>query len=108
LRDEKRLPLDPSTSKGVAVLDRGSARVVAATKTPRPAIRASGRRHPAIRADLREWLRFGAGTREWVPHRFELSFGLAGGRDLARGPGERAGPRCACATARCCAAPSTW
>jgi RecB family exonuclease len=32
----------------------------------------------AIRADLREWLeRMAAGTDGWVPHRFELSFGLA-------------------------------
>jgi RecB family exonuclease len=32
----------------------------------------------AIRADLREWLeRMAAATDGWVPHRFELSFGLA-------------------------------
>jgi len=32
----------------------------------------------AIRADLREWLRRSVtGSQAWVPHRFELSFGLA-------------------------------
>jgi RecB family exonuclease len=81
LRDRGLLPLVPErlTDAG-ALLDE----VLAAEETRTreklyPAIpRVWEDGIAAIRADLREWLeRMAAATDGWVPHRFELSFGLA-------------------------------
>ncbi len=81
LRDAGHLPLDPTRLEtAFGMLDRAFERVAAdyeerlAPAIPR--VWTDGMN--SIRADLREWLRRAAeGARGWVPHRFELSFGLA-------------------------------
>jgi RecB family exonuclease len=46
-----------------------------------------------VRADLREWLRRSAAASDgWVPHRFELSFGLAGRGRAQEDPASVAAP----------------
>jgi ATP-dependent helicase/DNAse subunit B len=80
LRDQGRLPLDPTRLEAAfAELDRVMTQVAAEYEERlAPAIpRVWTDGVNAIRADLREWLR--RSTEEahgWVPHRFEWSFGL--------------------------------
>src|SRR5439155_8215182 len=81
LRDRGGLPLDARRLEpAFELLDDAMSRVAAeyeerlAPAIPR--VWADGVN--AIKADLREWLRRAAeGAQGWVPHRFELSFGLA-------------------------------
>jgi ATP-dependent helicase/nuclease subunit B len=81
LRDGGHLPLDAGRLDAAnEVLDRAVDRVAAdweeklAPAIPRVWLDGVN----AIRADLREWLRRATEeARGWVPHRFELSFGLA-------------------------------
>lgn len=81
LRDRGKLPLDPGhLEEAERILEEAAARV-AATWQDRlaPAIpRVWTDGIAAIRGDLREWLRRSTeNAKGWVPHRFELSFGLA-------------------------------
>lgn len=81
LRDGGHLPLDSGRLEtAFGVLDQAVDRVAAAYEERlAPAIkRVWTDGVNSIKADLREWLRRSAeGAGGWVPHRFELSFGLA-------------------------------
>jgi ATP-dependent helicase/DNAse subunit B len=81
LRDRGKLPLDPEhLEEAYRVLEEAASRVADQWKEKvAPAIpRVWSDGIGAIRADLREWLRRSTeGAHGWVPHRFELSFGLA-------------------------------
>jgi ATP-dependent helicase/DNAse subunit B len=95
LRADGRLPVAPDTVEGAltavdVVLDQVAARY---REELAPAIaRVWEDGINGIRADLREWLRReaerGGG---WVPHRFELSFGLAEGERANADPASVAG-----------------
>lgn len=81
LREAKRLPLDPKhLEEAERMLEEAATRVAEKWREDvAPAIpRVWSDGITAIRGDLREWLvRSTEGARGWVPHRFELSFGLA-------------------------------
>jgi len=81
LRDRGKLPLDPEhLEEAYRILEEAANRVADQWKEKvAPAIpRVWSDGIGAIRADLREWLRRSTeSARGWVPHRFELSFGLA-------------------------------
>ncbi|HYJ33700.1 MAG TPA: PD-(D/E)XK nuclease family protein [Candidatus Binatia bacterium] len=81
LRDRGKLPLDPGhLEEADRILEEAAGRVAEEWKEKvAPAIpRVWSDGIGAIRADLREWLRRSTeGAQGWVPHRFELSFGLA-------------------------------
>ncbi|HEU4764650.1 MAG TPA: PD-(D/E)XK nuclease family protein, partial [Candidatus Eisenbacteria bacterium] len=81
LRDRGKLPLDPEhLEEAYRILEEAASRVADQWKEKvAPAIpRVWSDGIGAIRADLREWLRRSTESAHgWVPHRFELSFGLA-------------------------------
>ncbi|MGE5178201.1 MAG: PD-(D/E)XK nuclease family protein [Bacteroidota bacterium] len=81
LREAKRLPLDPEhLEEAERMLEEAATRIAEKWREEvAPAIpRVWSDGITAIRGDLREWLvRSTEGARGWVPHRFELSFGLA-------------------------------
>lgn len=81
LRDEGLLPLQPSALEQViATIDDvvDSVAELYAEKLAPAIPRVWDDGINSIRADLREWLRRSAEAKDgWVPHRFELSFGLA-------------------------------
>jgi RecB family exonuclease len=82
LRDDGLLPVGPATLETAlaavdGALDAAAARWAEKLAPAIPRVWDDGIN--GVRADLREWLRRSAGTGDgWVPHRFELSFGLAG------------------------------
>jgi len=81
LREEGRLPFDPARLEPAferlnQVVDRVAAAYAERLAPAIPRVWTDG--IEAIRTDLREWLRRSAeAPGGWVPHRFELSFGLA-------------------------------